>query len=864
MPPKFFLHFFRWFCHPKLRNHIEGDLVEEYQEALQRSGKWAADRKFIIDVVLLFRPKIIRPIEGFKNTNQYAMYKSYIKICWRNLVKDRGYSIINIGGFALGLSVAMLIGLWVYDELSYNKQHTNYNNIAGVLQNVTIDGTIQTWATQSYQLGPELRNNYGSHFKRVVMSTFPINSILTYKDKTFTIDGCFMEADAPDLLSLQMLHGTGNGLDDPTSILLSASVANSLFGDEDAIGKVIRVDNREDLKVIGVYKDLPRNSSFYNELFFIAPLDVLVKRGGRNFSWGNNWLAVFVQVSENVKFEVASKAIKDVKLKNIDKSELGFKPELFLHPMPKWHLYSGFKNGINSGGEIEFVWLFSVIGVFVLLLASINFINLSTARSQKRAKEVGIRKVIGSGRSQLISQFFGESLFVVSLAFVFAILLVQLCLPWFNSIADKNISLQANDPVLWLCLSGAVLIVSIISGSYPAFFLSGFQPIRALKGTFRTDHHGVTPRKVLVVTQFSVSVALIIGTIIVYQQIQFAKSRPLGYDLNGLVTIPIKTDEVKRNYRSFRSDLLASGHFFEVSTSETTITNLWWSDTGFRWKGKDPSVQDMIYRGSVDYEFGRTIGWKIKQGRDFSRDFPSDSTSMILNEAAVKYMGFKDPIGEIIQGYGRNYTVIGVVEDMVTQSLYQPNKQTIFVLDPFDQAHFINVRISPQSSAIVALEELRKVFLKHNADTPFEYTFADVEFADKFSFEQQFGKLVAIFAVLAIIISSLGLFGLSSFVAEQRTKEIGVRKVLGASVFSIWKMLSKDFIGLVVIAVIIAAPVAYYFMNIWLLQYDYRTEIGWSIFALSGACAVLITLLTVSYQSIKAGLANPVNSLRSE
>jgi putative ABC transport system permease protein len=272
----------------------------------------------------------------------------------------------------------------------------------------------------------------------------------------------------------------------------------------------------------------------------------------------------------------------------------------------------------------------------------------------------------------------------------------------------------------------------------------------------------------------------------------------------------------------------------------------------------------MIYRGSVDYEFGRTIGWKIKQGRDFSRDFPSDSTSIILNEAAVKYMGFKEPIGEVIQGYGRNYTVIGVVEDMVTQSLYRSNKQTIFVLDPFDQAHFINVKISPQSNAVVALDELRKVFLKHNADTPFEYTFADVEFADKFSFEQQFGKLVAIFAVLAIIISSLGLFGLSSFVAEQRTKEIGVRKVLGASVFSIWKMLSKDFIGLVVIAVIIAAPVAYYFMNIWLLQYDYRTEIGWSIFAMSGACAVLITLITVSYQSIKAGLANPVNSLRSE
>lgn len=793
------------------------------------------------------------------------MYKSYFKIGWRNLVKDQGYSVINIGGFALGVAVAMLIGMWINDELSHNKQHEHYNSVAAVLQNITIDGSIQTWGSQSYQLGPELRNSYGSKFKRVVMSSFPVNSILSYEDKTLSTDGCFMEEEAPELLSLKMLHGTRTGLNDPTSILISASIARSFFDDEDPVGKLLRIDNDKDLKIAGVYEDLPGNSSFEGELFFIAPLDVLIKRGGRNFGWVNNWLQVFVQVAENVDMKDASRAIKDVKIKNIDKGELGFKPELFLHPMPKWHLYSGFKNGINSGGQIEFVWLFGVIGVFVLLLACINFMNLSTARSQKRAKEVGVRKVIGSARGQLISQFFFESLLVVSLACMLAILLVQLFLPWFNDVAGKDISIQWIDPLLWLFVGGFVFLVAIVSGSYPAFYLSAFKPINALKGTLRIGNHGSITRKVLVVAQFSVSVALIIGTAVVYQQIQFAKDRPIGYELNGLITIPIKTQEVKKNYGALRSDLLASGIISEVSTSETTVTNLWWSDTGYEWKGKDPNLQANIYRGAISCEFGRTVGWKIKEGRDFSRDSSSDSSAIILNEAAVKYMGFENPIGESIRDYsGRNYTVIGIVEDMLTQSLYQSNKQTIFVIDRFDRANFINVRINSQSSASKALEELNRIFVKHNQNTPFEYTFADVEFADKFSFEERFGKLVGIFATLAIVISCLGLFGLSSFVAEQRTKEIGVRKVLGASVFNIWKMLSKDFVGLVVVAVCIAAPIAYYFMSTWLLQYDYRTEIGWWIFALSGACALLITLFTVSYQSIKAGLANPVKSLRSE
>ncbi len=800
-----------------------------------------------------------------KDVNTYGMYKSYFTTGVRNLLKDKGYSFINIAGLALGIAVAMMIGLWVHDELSFNKHHKNYHRIAAVLQNNTVDGNIETWSSQSYQLGPELRNNYGNYFEHVVMSSFPASAILSENEKKITAVGCFMEGGAPELLSLDMVHGNRAGLQDPASILLSASVATSLFGDIDPVGKIIKLDNGLDLNVTGVFQDISDRSSFKGELAFIAHLEVLVNRGGRSLGWVNNWLQVFVQLAEQADVQQVSEVIKDVKMKNVDKSEAGFKPELFLHPMPAWYLYSEFKDGVSTGGRIDFVWLFGAIGGFVLLLACINFMNLSTARSQKRAKEVGVRKAIGSARGQLISQFFSESLVTVTMAFMFSILLVQLFLPWFNTIANKTISIAWISPALWLVMTGFVLLIALISGSYPAFYLSSFRPVKVLKGTFTPGNYTAIPRKVLVVLQFTVSVTLIIGTIVIYQQIQFAKNRPLGYALSGLVTVPIKTEEVKKNYDVLRNDLLASGVISEVATSETTITNLWWSDKGFRWRGKDPNLSDNIYRGAISYEFGKTVGWQIKEGRDFSRDFPADSSAVILNEAAVKYMGFEEPLGEVIQGYfGRNYTVIGVVEDMITQSLYKPSKQTIFLLDPFNQPNFINIRVSPQSSPQDALAVLTRTFAKHNPETPFEYTFADNEFAEKFAFEERVGRLVGIFATLAIFISCLGLFGLASFVAEQRTKEIGIRKVMGASVTNLWRMLSWDFIVLVVISCAIAIPLGYYLMTGWLENYDYRTGISWWILLLTCIGALVVTITTVSYQAVKAALMNPVKSLRSE
>jgi putative ABC transport system permease protein len=551
-------------------------------------------------------------------------------------------------------------------------------------------------------------------------------------------------------------------------------------------------------------------------------------------------------------------------LRNVDQGIAKFNPQLFLHPMSKFRLYSDFEDGVNSGGRIEFVWLFGIIGVFVLFLACINFMNLSTARSEKRAKEVGIRKVVGSVRSQLISQFMSESLLFVGLAFMISLLLVQLALPWFNEVANKKISMPWTHYELWLFSFGIIFITALLSGIYPAFYLSAFTPNKVLKGTFRVGRYASIPRKMLVVVQFTVSITLVIGTSIVYEQIQFARNRPLGYNENGLLTIPMKTEEAKKHYAILRNELLATGTVAAVSKSECSVTDMWYSDGGFEWKGKDPNMQDILYRGAVDYEFGKTVGWKIKEGRDFSREFASDSSAMILNEAMVAYMGLENPIGETIKAYGRNYTVIGVVENMISQSLYSPVQQTFFVIDPFNQSELINVKINTYISTSQALAAIEKVFKKRNPATPFEYRFVDEQLADKYYYEARIGKLAGFFTILAFFISCLGLFGLASYMAEQRTKEIGIRKVLGASVFSLWQLLSKDFVWLVIVSVVIATPVAYYFMHDWLQKYEYRTPLAWWIFALAGLSAVVLTLLTVSYQTIKAALMNPTKSLRNE
>ena len=868
MPPKIFHRFFRWYCHPKLMDHIEGDLLEVYGQRLKKSGKRNADLHFMIDVLLLFRPGIIRPPEKFRSVNQYAMYRSYFKIGWRNLLRNKGYAVINIGGLALGMSVALLIGLWIYDELSFNKYHKNHDRIARILFHGTGKSEMWTATWTPIPLGPELRKSFEDDFEYVVTSTYVQDHVVSFEDKKFSQQGLFMDAGAPEMLTLEMVSGTRSGLKDMNSILLSESSAIALFGKEDPINRMVKIDNAMDVKVTGVYEDLPKNSEFY-EVKFIAPWDLYLsynKGWIERFvtSWADGMVQTLVQLPEQGQMEKVSEKIKSI-IHNHEKEENKiYNKQAFLFPMSQWHLYEEFKNGKNIGGQIQFVWLFGIIGVFVLLLACINFMNLSTARSEKRAKEVGIRKSIGSLRGQLINQFFSESILITVLAFVLSIAGVLLVLPWFNAISNKQIELPFSNQLFWISCISFTLLTGIIAGSYPALYLSSFNAVKVLKGTFRAGRFASIPRQVLVVLQFTVSVTLIIGTVVVYQQIQYTKNRPVGYDRSQLVYLNNTTPDIHDHFEVIRDKLIASGAIVEMTESSSATTEDYNANFGgFEWKGKDPEMRDGFGVSWVAPEYGKTVGWQILQGRDFSRDIKTDEAGMIINESAAKYMGLENPVGEIVTLEGHPLTILGVVKDMVVGSPYEPTRKAIYMAMRWPGS-IVTLKLNPSQGTQEALAEVQSVFNEYAPALPFDYTFSDEKYAGKFSNEVRIGTLASVFAGLAILISCLGLFGLASFVAEQRTKEIGIRKVVGASVFSLWKMLSKDFVILIIVACVIAIPTAYYFMNSWLQAYEYRTDISWWVFAATGIGSLVVTLATVSYQAINAALMNPVKSLRSE
>lgn len=794
------------------------------------------------------------------------MIKNYLKVAWRNLVKSKGYSAINIGGLAVGMAVAMLIGLWVYDELTFDRYHKNYERIAQVMQHANFNGKIETQMANPALMGPEIKSKYGSDFKHVIQASWVGGHLLTVGDKHISKTGIFFEPGAPDMLSLEMVRGTRAGLNDPYSILLSESAAEAVFGEEDPINKTVKLDRDKDVKVTGVYKDLPGNTTF-SQIKIMLPWELWLVQNPwvkqMNDPWSSNFSQTFVQIADNADMEKVSAKIKKVKLNNVGKEEAKYEWAVFLHPMKNWNLYSEFKNGRNTGGNIRYVWLFAIIGIFVLVLACINFMNLATARSEKRAKEVGIRKTVGSLRWQLIRQFFAESYLVVLFAFLLSIILVALFLPMFNEVAGKKISLPWTNPLFWTISLLFIAITGLLSGSYPAFYLSSFQPLKVLKGTFRVGRFAAVPRKILVVTQFTVSVMLIIGTIIVYQQIQHAKDRPIGYNRNGLVNISMEK-EIREHFEVIRNELKTNGAIEEMAASNSPLTQVWNTNGGFDWEGKDPNLAVDFPNNTVSFEFGKTVNWKIRSGRDFSKAFATDSAAFVINESAAKFLGFDDPVGKILKWNDRPFTIIGVISDIMQESPFYPVRPTLYHTSGYDNMYNLIFRLNPNQNAQQSLRKIEQVWKRYTPTVPFDYQFVDEAFGNKFSNEERIGKLSAYFAILAIFISCLGLFGMASFVAEQRTKEIGIRKVLGASVPNIWRLLSKEFVLLVLLSCVLAAPIAWYYLDNWLSNYDYRIGIKWHVFVLAAAMALLITVLTVSFQAIKAAIANPVKSLRTE
>jgi len=795
------------------------------------------------------------------------MLTNYFKVAWRNLIKNKVYSSINILGLAAGLTIALLISLWITDEHNYDRNFSNYDHIVRVMENSTHAGTTLSLNSIPIPLAGELRTKYGSDFKHVALASWVQQNILANGDKKISTYGMFTEPDLPAIFTLNMIKGDWHCIDDPKSIVISRSLATTLFGAEtNPVNKTIKFSNKSLLKVTGVYEDFPYNCEFRDVKFltswaFYESDRDWVKQSANN--WDNNSFQLYAQLHDNSDIEKVGAKIKGG-LEGHDRKD---KPEVLLHAMSKWHLYGEFKDGRNTGGAIQFVWMFGLIGLFVLLLACINFMNLSTARSERRAREVGIRKAVGSLRGQLILQFLCESLMITFIALVLAILLTEIALPWFNDLADKKIVMPWTNPLFWLATLCFTIFTGLISGSYPALYLSSFNSIKVLKGAFRTGRFASIPRKALVVLQFTVSVALIIGTIVVYTQIQYAKDRPVNYARAGLITIQMNTPELFGHYDAMRGDLLKTGAITDMAESSSPTTSVWSNQSSFDWRGKPPGMLPTFGVIAITHDFGRTIGWQFAQGRDYSRNFPTDSSGIIINEAAAKYMGFTDPLNETVRYFdnspGKNLRVLGVVKNMVMENPFEPVKPTVFLLD-YNWSNIILIKLDPRKSPHETLPKVADVFKRYNPGSPFEYQFEDKEYTAKFGAEERISSLATFFAAFAIFISCLGLFGLAAFTAEQRTKEIGVRKVLGASTLNLWGLLSKDFITLVIISFVIAIPLACYAMNKWLENYTYRTKISAWIIVATAAGALLITLATVSFQTIRAALSNPVKSLRSE
>jgi ABC-type antimicrobial peptide transport system permease subunit len=794
------------------------------------------------------------------------MLKNYFKTAWRSLVNNKVYSALNIFGLAIGMAVALLIGLWVYYQFSYDRFLPGYESVYSAKIRYTTNGETGVGPATPSPLADAIRKDIPG-VQYVAHTDWMGPHSLVVGDKKLYQSGAMAGSDFLNIFSYTLIKGNANdALREPYSIVLSQATAKALFGDADPINKKVRIDNSHDLNVTAVMKDVPENStlqfSYVVPFSFYESSEDWVKQAAT--VWQNNSFQTFVSLKPNVSYKKIAIPIKDLIKKYNPEGYKSFKTEVFLQPMKDWHLYTDFKNGVAARGLIDYVKMFSIIGLLILLIACINFMNLSTARSEKRAREVGIRKAIGSQRRNLILQFLIESIAVTFIAFMISILLVQLALPSFNMLTKTNITIPWSNAYFWLIMLSYTLLTGLLSGSRPAFYLSGFQPVKILKGSIKTGKGAILSRKILVITQFTCSIALIISTIVVYQQIQHAKDRPVGYNINRLLFTDASND-LNRSYDALKNDILQSGAVSSVTRSSSPVTAIW-SNSGIQqWSGQLPGeTLGLATIGVCDADYFKTVGMNIKEGRNFTGT-TSDSLSVILNEAAVKRMRYKQPLNQVIifSGSDQKLRVVGVVNDALMASPFAPAEPTIFTYAP-GWSNVITYRLSNAVSTQKAIAKLSGIFNKYNPSYPFQYHFANETYAAKFSMETLIGSLAGLFALLAVFISCLGLFGLAAYMAEQRTKEIGIRKVLGASIPQIWLLLSKEFIVLVLLSCIIAAPVALYFLNGWLQHYDYRISVSPFVFVLAGVAAILITVITISFQAIKAAIANPVKSLRTE
>jgi ABC-type antimicrobial peptide transport system permease subunit len=792
------------------------------------------------------------------------MIKNFFKIAYRNLIRNKGFSFLNITGLAIGMASAILIILWIQNELGFDGFHVNKDRIYQVWSRATYNGQIGTSNTIPAPAAQAIKKDI-PEVERVVRAKRVRNLLISVGEKKLTPSGGIVDTGFFQVFTYTMLKGNPKtALTDAHSIVLTQQTAQALFGNEDPIGKTLMVENKDNFVVTGVLKNMPYNTKFFFDYFI--PWDYIKVDKAQDLGWNDNSDPTFVMLKKDASFASASAKIKLLKQHYSDEAKQ-MHWEYFLYPMERWRLHSSFTNGLeDDNGRSKTVNLFGVIAAFILLIACINFMNLSTARSEKRAKEVGIRKVVGARRASLISQFIAESVFMALLAGIIAVVMVLFSLPTYNNFTQNELSINFGSWYTWLSFFGFVLFTGVLAGSYPAFFLSAFQPVKVLKGTFKKINALVTPRKTLVVIQFTFAIVLIICTIVIKQQIDYARDRETGYNRDHLV-YHFMTGDIPKNYTLIKNELLATGVATSVTKTNSPLTERWSDGWGQMWEGKDPNDRTSFDRYLADEGLGKTAGLQFIRGRDFDlKQFPTDSSGVIINESALKIMKFKDPIGKKVSDLGVDWHIVGVIKDFILTNPYEPTRPILIcgAKSSFMTFNTVQMKLNGKNSTAYNLKMAAEIFKKYNPRYPFNYKFTDEEYAKKFDDEQRLGTLAALFAGLTIFISCLGLFGLAAYMAENRVKEIGVRKVLGASVVGIATLLSKELITLVVISFAIASPIAYWGMHKWLMNYSYRIGISWWIFASAGVLSVMIALATVSYQSVKAALMNPMKNLRTE
>jgi hypothetical protein len=788
------------------------------------------------------------------------MIKNYFRIAWRNMIRNKAFSIINILGLALGLACSLLIMLWVQDERSVDGFHVHGRQLYQVYERWIHDGRVDADYYTQGLLADELKRvlpevQYASSLERSWGFTFQAGNTI------IKMNGGSAGADFFRMFSYPLLQGSPEtALNAPGAIAISRRMAEAFFGSpEKAIGKPIRLEDRKDLTVSAVFENLPVNSS--HQFDFLRTWIDYVNENPWVHNWSNTSPATLVQLRADADPVKVEAAIKDFVYRYRRKDPANIN-ELALQPYTETYLHSSFKDGRIAGGRIEYVRLFSIVAVFILLIACINFMNLATARSAKRAKEVGVRKVVGAYRSSLILQFTGEALMITAFAVVLALILAAALLPAFNQLTGKQLFLPVLQPAFWGVLAGLLIITGLVAGSYPALFLSSLQPVRVLKGGLKFSWSASFFRKGLVVFQFALSIILMVGMIVIYRQVDYTQTKNLGYNRENLIYVPLEGNLITK-YALFKEQALNIRGVVNISRMKESPTVIGHHIGDAGWEGKDPGLTVTFADAVVGYDFVKTMGLKLKQGRDFSKEFGTDSTNYLINEEALKRTGYADPIGRTMTWGGRRGQIIGVLQDFHINSMYQEIEPLIIRLDESQNWGTILVRVRAGRTREV-LAGLEKLCTTLNPKFPFSYEFSDQAYARLYQSEQVVSRLSNTFAALAIFISCLGLFGLATFSAEQRTREIGVRKVMGASAGNIFTLLSVSFLKPVAIAMFVAFPVAWYAMNSWLQHFAYKIDMDWWMFAMAGITAVVIAMMTVSYQSIRTALMNPVKSLKVE